>query len=267
MNVFKFLIKYLTYLYILKFVMSTSRISVSVILPTYNGAKYLDNSINCILNQTLKEIELIIVNDASNDNTLEILNKYKNNKNVKIINLKKNKGQGNARNLGIEIALGEFIGFMDDDDYVDNRFYEMLYYYSKDKDIVVGTFLDCIYNYKYCTYNEEQNYYDSTIYDKDNYKKKRVYGFIYNSLWRKNFIVNNKIKFPLSKYLEDREFRIQCYKNNPRLFKIPDNGIYYYYERRKGSSNKNNSSKYFDRIIKKSDKNKLKNMGIKNDIL
>jgi len=257
-----FLLVYIL-IYFVILIKCKSQIKVSIIMPTYNGASYLNRSINSILNQTLREIELIIVNDCSTDKTINILSKYSNDNRVKIINLNKNTGQGNARNKGIKLARGEFIGFMDDDDYVDERFHERLYYYSKDKDIVVGTFLDCISDSQYCSYNKEQEYYDSTIVDKNNYKKKRVYGFVVNSIWRRSFLKENNLLFPIKRgILEDKYFRIKCYEKKPRIIKIPDEGIYYYYERRRNSSHK--VKKRFMKYLRKKIKiNKLENKGFK----
>jgi len=219
MYINKFLVFILILINIISFVNSKIQIKESIIMPTYNRALFLDRSIQCILNQSLKEIELIIVNECSTDNTNEVLSKYKNDSRVRIINLDKNAGQGNARNKGIMLARGEFIGFMDDDDYVDKQFYEKLYHYSKDKDVIVGTFLDCISDSKYCSYNIEQENYDSTILDEVNYKTEGIYGFVINSLWRRSFLKENNILFPnlidpTKNIYEDRNFRIECYKKS-----------------------------------------------------
>ena len=264
MNLIPLLIKYYILIFVIDYVLCQNEVKVSIILPTYNGASYLDRSIQCILNQTLKEIELIIVNDCSTDNTTDIISSYERKDNrIKIINLNINKGLGYSRNEGMKIARGEFIGFMDDDDYVDEDFHERLYHYSKNKDVIIGTFLDCINDFPYCSYNNEQNHYDKTILDKDNNKKKRVYGFVVNSLWRKTFLKENNIWFPIERgILEDREFRIKCYKCDPRLIKVPDEGSYYYYERRKHSL-RNINRKFLNSLYKKAKKDLLINKAFK----
>ena len=97
------------------------KIKISVIVPVYNAEKYLSDCIDSILNQTLKEIELILINDGSTDNSLQICReKASKDSRVKIIN-KKNEGQGYARNIGIDRAKGEFITFVDSDDYIDKE--------------------------------------------------------------------------------------------------------------------------------------------------
>jgi len=239
---------------------STSNTKVSVILPTYNSAQYLDNGIKAVLDQTLEDIELIIINDASTDNTIEILRKYENESKITIINLQNNGGIGRARNIGMEIAKGEFIGFMDTDDFVDEKFFESLYQNSEDKDVVVGYLVDCISNSYHCAHNKEQEDYDRNINNRNN--RKKAYGFVNNSIWRKEFLDKKKLKFSLKRnVLEDKLFRNECYRQKPRIIKIPDEGIYYYYERRRGSANPNNENKWLDTIFEKGEKEKINNRG------
>lgn len=96
---------------------------VSVIIPVYNTEKFLRKCLDSVCNQTLSDIEIICINDCSTDNSLEILKEYP----VKIIDLAENKGAAYARNRGIEAAAGEYIGFVDSDDFIDLDFYEKLY--------------------------------------------------------------------------------------------------------------------------------------------
>jgi glycosyltransferase involved in cell wall biosynthesis len=91
---------------------------ISVILATRNGEKYIERSIESVLNQTEKNFELIIINDTSEDNTLDIIKRYSNtDKRVNFINLEKNIGPGLARHQGILQSRGEYIAIIDDDDY------------------------------------------------------------------------------------------------------------------------------------------------------
>ncbi|MBQ8464939.1 MAG: glycosyltransferase [Alphaproteobacteria bacterium] len=99
---------------------------VSVIIPVYNVEPYLKKCLNSVANQTLKEIEIICVNDGSTDNSLQILEEYANkDKRIKIIN-QKNQGLSGARNSGLKIASGKYVGFIDSDDWIDKNFYEVL---------------------------------------------------------------------------------------------------------------------------------------------
>ena len=91
-------------------------IKVSVIIPVYKTSKYLEEWLNSVINQTYKNLEIIIINDYSKDNSLEIINKYKD-KRIKLINLKENSGVAVARNEGIKSSIGDLICFLDSDDY------------------------------------------------------------------------------------------------------------------------------------------------------
>jgi len=90
---------------------------ISVIIPTYNRAKLLNMSLASVLNQTYKNIEIIVVDDGSKDNIKEIINKLKDYR-IKFIKLKINKAPSYARNLGIKKSKGEFISFQDSDDFI-----------------------------------------------------------------------------------------------------------------------------------------------------
>lgn len=102
-------------------------VKVSVIVPVYNSEKYLNKCIDSILNQTLKEIELILVNDGSTDRSRKILEEYSEmDDRVIVLNIK-NGGPARARNKGIKIAKGKYLSFVDSDDYIDGDFLEKLY--------------------------------------------------------------------------------------------------------------------------------------------
>lgn len=100
---------------------------ISIIVPVYNVEGYLNNCIDSILNQTFKDFELILVNDGSTDNSLKICKYYKNIDNRICIINKENGGLSSARNAGLDIAKGEYIGFVDSDDYIHPQMYELLY--------------------------------------------------------------------------------------------------------------------------------------------
>ncbi len=108
---------------------------ISIVLPIYNVEPYLERSLDSLINQTLSDIEIICVNDASPDNSAKILDKYaKKDARIKVITLAQNSGAAVARQSGVNIATGEFIGFVDPDDYVDLDFFEKLYDLAKQED-------------------------------------------------------------------------------------------------------------------------------------
>ena len=102
-------------------------IKVSVIVPVYNVEKYLRQCLDSLVNQTLKDIEIICINDGTKDNSVEIINEYvKKCPNIILIN-QENQGLGMARNNAMKHAKGDYIAFVDSDDWVDTDMYEVLY--------------------------------------------------------------------------------------------------------------------------------------------
>lgn len=111
---------------------------ISIIIPAYNAASYIEDCINSVISQTKKELEIIIINDGSTDNTLKIVKKYKD-KRIKLFTTKNN-GIGKTRNMGLKKAQGKYIFFLDSDDYIAKDAMENLYKKAIDEkaDIVVG---------------------------------------------------------------------------------------------------------------------------------
>lgn len=123
-----------------------SDIKVSVIIPIYNAEEYLVQCIDSAVNQTLRDIEIILVNDASTDGSLEICRKYEaSDERVKLVDKKENAGLAAARNSGMDVACGEYIAFIDSDDWLELDAYEKMYAAAKtnDSDIV---FCNCVEN-------------------------------------------------------------------------------------------------------------------------
>ena len=119
---------------------------ISVIVPIYNTEAYLDKCINSLLNQTLKDIEIILINDGSKDNSEKIVEKYLDKyNNIIKYHKKENEGQGIARNYALNLAKGEYVTFVDSDDYIEDTMLEKLYNKAKedDADIVsLGGFIE-----------------------------------------------------------------------------------------------------------------------------
>ena len=101
-------------------------VKISIIVPVYNVEKYLPECLESLIHQTLKDIEIICINDGSTDNSLSILKDYaKKDSRIRIIN-KENWGISAARNSGINTAMGDFLSFIDSDDWIDLDFFENL---------------------------------------------------------------------------------------------------------------------------------------------
>lgn len=118
-------------------------IKISVVVPVYNTAKYLKKCLSSIVEQTFKDIEIIIINDKSTDNSLEIIKKYLLiDKRIILIDKKRNEGLSAARNSGIKIARGEYIIHVDGDDWIEFDYLESMYKYAKRNkaDIVISDY-------------------------------------------------------------------------------------------------------------------------------
>lgn len=226
-------------------------IKVSIIVPVYNSEKYLQKCLDSLINQTLNDIEIIVVNDCSIDSSKKIINQYKNKYGSKILDiyLSKNKGQGNARNIAIERAIGEYILFVDSDDYIELDTCEILYKKAKEKAYDIICFdITKIINQNYVVKKLE---YDSSIEGTiDLNKRKKLIdakGYFSTRMYKRKLIIDNNLKFPIGIHYEDSVFNTLSllYANN--VAKI-DKPLYFYLIRRDSSSNSYNQERLYDRI-------------------
>lgn len=95
---------------------------VSIVIPVCNVEKYLRECLDSVINQTMTELEIICVDDGSNDNSLSILKEYENKDNRIIVISKENSGYGNTMNVGMDKATGEYIGIVESDDYIEKKY-------------------------------------------------------------------------------------------------------------------------------------------------
>lgn len=189
-------------------------VKLSIIIPVYNTEEYLPRCLNSCLEQDLpaNEYEIIAINDGSSDNSLQILNAYAlKYPNIRVIN-QENRGLGATRNRGLNLAIGEYIWFVDSDDWVlENCLLVDIYENCKDVDILET---DRAYLYK-----------DHVVYI-NIAKWTGVPGYIFN----REFLIKNKLIFRENIYFEDSEFtpRVLYLSNKTVLYK---KAIYYYYQR------------------------------------
>jgi glycosyltransferase involved in cell wall biosynthesis len=165
-------------------------IKVSIIVPVYKTEPYLRKCLDSLINQTLREIEVICINDCSPDNSLTMLKEYeKKDDRVKIIDFKKNKGVQAARNTGMSIAKGEYIGFCDSDDYIDLDFYRKLYEKAKEAeaDIAYSNIkhkgINCVKEYILFPYRKGCIAENLNIF--------------WQCIYKTHMLRSNKIEFPL----------------------------------------------------------------------
>lgn len=199
---------------------------VSVVIPVYNVEKYLSKCLDSVCNQTLKDIEIICVNDCSTDSSLSLLEAYaKKDKRIRIVNRKTNGGLAAARNSGLDVAEGEYVAFVDSDDYISLDFCEKLIEVSSNGkfDIIKGADIHVVYD------DGKIDIWKQNEAIREN--KTNFYAQVTTALYRTKFLKANKIKFYESiRICEDIVFVTQCSLLSESI-KVIDDGIYYYLRR------------------------------------
>jgi len=184
------------------------KIKISIIVPVYNSVSFLHRCIDSLIYQTLQEIEIILINDASTDNSMEILMEYKKKypEKIIVIDSKINQRQGGARNLGIEIAKGKYIGFVDSDDWVEIDMFSTLYQEA------IKCHSDICYAKRRQIDEKGKISKDSTNYylpigelTEDKRKKMLVnhITFIQRNIYKRSLLIENNIRFPVHLRYED----------------------------------------------------------------
>lgn len=194
-------------------------IKVSVVIPVYNTELYLEQCLDSLINQTLQDIEIICINDGSTDGSLRILDRYKNqDKRIRVFN-QENKGQSAARNLGINHAQGEYIGFLDSDDFAKPDMFEKLYGNAKSNDSDITMCSIDVFNEKTKNFTEHDPYLSLDIFNKS-YENRifshndcsdflfRICVTPWNKIYKREFIDKNKISFVEGVNFEDNVFCI-----------------------------------------------------------
>lgn len=178
------------------------KIKVSVIVPIYNSEKHLTKCLNSLIKQTLKEIEIICINNGSDDNSLSILKRFsKKDHRLRIINIPKSNA-GVARNKGISLSLGEYLSFVDSDDFCLPNMLEKSYNTAKKNksDIVIfeyNTFDNKTHTITYCPL--KFNFQGSEVTFSPDIMKDSIFSAFrncpWNKLFRKEFVINNSLSF------------------------------------------------------------------------
>lgn len=187
---------------------------ISVIIPVYNTEKYIQRCLESVCNQTLSDIEIICINDCSTDKSLEkILDFSKKDPRVKVVDFKKNIGASSARNIGIDTAKGDYISFVDSDDFLELDFYEKLYKKAieTNSDIIKGC-------YRYY----ENNYINPLLNQKI---KENKFNFAYeycSAIFKNKFLKNNSIKFPELRDMEDPVFAFKSALKSNKIVIVDD---------------------------------------------
>lgn len=181
---------------------------VSIIVPIYNTQEYLGACLDSIIGQTFQEIEVLLINDGSTDSSLEIMEEYRERYPDKVqIHTKKNGGQATARNLGIRLCTGEYIGFVDSDDYIEETMFENLYHKAKVEGL---DYVECDYRYLKVLPNGQQK--ELSAYGHVRAYKTKKEMFLnplvspWNKLYRGDFLRRIETPFPEGYIYEDTSF-------------------------------------------------------------
>lgn len=206
---------------------------VSVIVPVYNVEKYIRKCLDSLVNQTLEDIEIIIVNDGSEDTSIDIVKEYvEKYKNIKVYE-KENGGLSDARNYGLQFATGKYIAFLDSDDYVDVNLYKRMYEKAKTED---SDMVECNF---YWTYDKKTRKDIGQKYkgQKEMFEKARVVAW--NKLYKKEVLDKAKVQFPKGLRYEDVEFfyKLIPYIESVSFVKEP---LIYYVQRKQSIVNTQN---------------------------
>ncbi len=196
-------------------------VKVSIIIPVYNGEKYIQNCIDSVINQTYKNLEIIIVNDGSKDDTLSVLKKYKTDKRIKIIN-KENGGLSSARNTGLKYVSGKYLMFLDSDDYLSLDAIEKMISASSvnNSDITICDFL--------VEYDDKTEIKKGLELNQIDIKSALVSSpSACNKIYKINVF---NVAFPLKKYYEDLG-TIPIIISNCSKISYVDEALYHYIQR------------------------------------
>ncbi|MEI0612260.1 glycosyltransferase [Brachyspira pilosicoli] len=232
--------------------MYNQNIKVSVIIPVYNVEPYLKECLDSITNQTLKEIEIICIDDCSTDNSYKILEEYakKDNRFILIKN-EKNSGVAIARNCGIKKAVGEYIYFIDPDDYISLNYIEELYNTAKkyDSDITSnlnilhdkdGTFIDYV---PYCNIKSKElsGKSEVSIINQKKNTEEYLHVVVWNKIFKRKFLNDNNLYFlEIKARCGDINFSAKVLMHNPKT-SYNHKGTYYYRFREDSIANQANS--------------------------
>ena len=221
---------------------------ISVIVPIYNAETYLEECIESILNQEYSNIEILLINDGSTDNSYTLCKKYTSDNRIKLFD-KLNGGVSSARNYGLNFAKGDYIVFVDSDDIIEKNYINKLVCSLDKADIILCGYKEF---YKNKIINHSIN--NSNIVDKESIvnlilTNNNVCGFLVNKIYKSDIIKKYKIRLNENiHYCEDVLFNLEYLKYIESGLIISNSG--YLYRMRKSSATKRNNTKKIDNLIK-----------------
>ena len=247
-------------------------VKISVIIPVYNVEEYIFDCINSIINQSIKDIEVIVVDDGSTDNSINIVKSF-NDSRIKIIT-KKNGGLSSARNVGIDAANGEYIYFTDSDDFIGiNTALENMYSIGvkNNSDIIVGNAIRYHSENKQYIVRRDKNIFELDSMERDEFlikfrKSHCMYAAVWMNMYKKKLILDNGLRFKEGFLHEDEDFTPRIFLCAKKISIYPEN--FYMYRIRKGSIMESKNIKKAQDIIDiciglQEELDKIKNLELK----
>lgn len=212
--------------------MNNTEIKVSVIMPIYNAYDYLRPAIDSVLDQTLRDIEIICVDDGSTDSSFDLIKEYqKKDERIRIVT-ETNAGPALARNNGIKRARGEYLSFLDADDFFEPTLLETLYNQAKEKDLDIAIAEYDVFNSRQATFEPAVRPEHAEIYDGGVVTSKRLCpdkifsstnGAAWNKLFRRSFVIEKQLLFLHdAKVYEDVYFVMSALALAERVSKVSD---------------------------------------------
>ena len=226
---------------------------ISVIIPVYNVEKYIKTSVESVLNQTYSNLEIILVDDGTEDNCDKICDEYKEKDDRVVVIHQKNMGLAEARNSGMKIATGKYIMFLDSDDFFEKNSCEVLYNEIKkrDADFVIGNYIHV---------DTDGNKWENPLFDQEIYTNFQLSikdyqksffvmnSVVWNKIYKREFLEKINLKFVKGTLAEDAIFSTFCYVHSNNGYFIND--IVYNYRQNQANSTISTtcSKKYFEKI-------------------
>ncbi len=207
----------------------SENIKVSVVIPVYNVEKYIRQCLDSVVNQTLREIEIICINDGSKDNTLDILKEFAQKDSRIVLVDKENEGLSIARNQGTEIACGEYISYIDSDDWVDIHYLEELYNAAKkyNSDVACSSIIRVTGGRRRNKLIYKKEEFTRDIDKKNELTNVPIYSYVWNKIYKRDKLIQSGVKFPIGRVYEDIIWSIQAIYYLDGVVTVPS-AIYYY---------------------------------------
>ena len=202
---------------------------VTIIIPVYNSEKYIARCLDSVINQTYNNLEIMVINDGSKDDSINIINEYKKkDKRIKVID-KKNEGVAKTRNMGIKESTGYYVMFIDNDDYIDKDYVETYVNKNDNNDITIGSY-------------KRVNSKNKILFKYDLKEKSEWAKYVvlapWAKLYKREFLIKNNIKFLDYKIGEDVYFNMLCYSKTNNI-NIINNHKYNWFWNNESVSNTN----------------------------